>query len=63
MNEQVIRIDLAQLHELQLLAYQPSSDKPQITFILPRQDADYLPVDRERMERLRKLNLAKMEAS
>ena len=62
MKEQVIRIDLAQLHELQLLAYQPASDKPQITFILPRQDADYLPVDRERMERLRNLNLAKMEA-
>lgn len=62
MKEQVIRIDLAQLHELQLLAYQPASDKPQITFILPRQDADYLPVDRERMERLRNLNLAKMDA-
>jgi len=62
MKEQVIRIDLSQLHELQLLAYQPSSDKPQITFILSRQDADYLPVDRERMERLRNLNLAKMEA-
>jgi ATP-dependent DNA helicase RecQ len=62
MKEQVTRIDLTQLHELQLLAYQPSSDKPQITFILPRQDADYLPVDRQRMERLRNLNLAKMEA-
>jgi ATP-dependent DNA helicase RecQ len=61
-KEQVTRIDLTQLHELQLLVYQPSSDKPQITFILPRQDADYLPVDRERMERLRNLNLAKMEA-
>ena len=61
-KEQVARIDLAQLHELQLLVYQPSSDRPQITFILPRQDADYLPVDRERMERLRNLNLAKMEA-
>ncbi len=62
MKEQVIRIDLSQLNELQLLSYQPSSDKPQITFTLPRQDVDYLPVDRERMERLRNLNLSKMEA-
>jgi ATP-dependent DNA helicase RecQ len=62
LKEQVVRIDLSQLHELQLLAYQPSSDKPQITFTLPRQDVDYLPVDRERMERLRNLNLTKMEA-
>ena len=61
-KESVARIELAKLHELQLLVYQPASDKPQITFILPRQDADYLPVDRERMERLRNLNLAKMEA-
>lgn len=61
-KESVARIELAKLHELQLLVYQPASDKPQITFILPRQDTDYLPVDRERMERLRNLNLAKMEA-
>ncbi|MBK5278782.1 MAG: RecQ family ATP-dependent DNA helicase [Bacteroidia bacterium] len=61
-NESIIRIDLAKLHELQLLGYHPSSEKPQVTFILPRQDADYLPVDRERMERLRSLSLTKMEA-
>ena len=61
-KEGVARVDLKQLHELQLLVYQPASDQPQITFILPRQDVDYLPVDRERMERLRDLNLAKMEA-
>jgi ATP-dependent DNA helicase RecQ len=61
-KEGMIRIDLKQLHELQLIGYQPTSDKPQVTFVLPRQDADHLPVDRERMERLRDLNLAKMEA-
>ncbi|MEK6780575.1 MAG: ATP-dependent DNA helicase RecQ [Bacteroidota bacterium] len=61
-KEPVACLELTQLHELQLLSYQPASDKPQITFIYPRQDADYLPVDRERMERLRNLSLSKMEA-
>ena len=61
-KEGAVQVELAKLHELQLVMYQPASDKPQITFILPRQDANYLPVDKERMDRLRDLNLAKMEA-
>lgn len=61
-KETVAQLDLQKLHELQLLVYQPASDKPQVMFILPRQDADYLPIDRERMERLRALAFAKMEA-
>jgi len=61
-TEGLTRTELKKLHDLQLLVYEPASDKPRITFILPRQDAEYLPVDRERMERLRDLNLSKMEA-
>ncbi len=61
-KENGVQLELTKLHELQLLMYQPASDKPQITFVLPRQDANYLPIDKERTERLRDLNLAKMEA-
>jgi len=61
-TEGLARTELKKLHDLQLLLYEPASDKPRITFIIPRQDAEHLPVDRERMERLRDLNLSKMEA-
>jgi ATP-dependent DNA helicase RecQ len=53
---------LTHLHDLQVLIYQPAKDKPQVTFILPRQDVDRLPVDRHRMEARKKLVLGKMEA-
>lgn len=50
------------LHSLQMLCYEPATDKPQITFVLPRQDADRLPVDRAEMEKHRNLSFDKMEA-
>jgi ATP-dependent DNA helicase RecQ len=62
MTDGEVRTALDQLHKLQLLIYEPSSDKPQITFLLSRQDADQLPVDKEHLEKRRKLHLSKMES-
>ena len=53
---------LKHLNELQLIMYLPVKDKPQITFTLPRQDADRLPLDFQRLEARRKLILSKMKA-
>ena len=57
-----VKIELQKLHRLQLLIYEPASDAPQIVFVLPRQDADILPIDKKEMERRRKLHFDKMEA-
>jgi ATP-dependent DNA helicase RecQ len=53
---------LLHLNQLNVLSYVPVKDKPQITFILPRQDADKLPVDRKRLEARKKLILSKVKA-
>jgi ATP-dependent DNA helicase RecQ len=57
-----IKVELQQLHKLDLLAYEPASDSAQITFILPRQDAERLPIDKIKMEARRDLHFKKMEA-
>lgn len=53
---------LTHLHELGIVLYTPTRDKPQVTYILPRQDADRLPLDRKRLEARRTLVLGKMQA-
>jgi len=53
---------LSQLHNLKVILYQPAKDKPQVTFLLPRQDVDNLPVDKRRLEDRKKLLLDKMSA-
>lgn len=56
-------IDMLQhLHDLRVLIYTPMRDKPQVTYVLPRQDAEYLPVDRKRLEERRNLIFEKMQA-
>jgi ATP-dependent DNA helicase RecQ len=57
-----VKVDLQKLHRQQILVYEEASDSPQIVFVLPRQDADRLPIDRKEMERRRKLHIDKMEA-
>jgi ATP-dependent DNA helicase RecQ len=57
-----IKLELQQLHQLQLLVYEPAKDSAQVTFVLPRQDADRLPIDRVVMEARRELHFNKMEA-
>lgn len=61
-NEKDTVATLNRLSQLQILTFEPASDKPQITFVLPRQDANLLPIDRIKMEERRKLNFEKMEA-
>jgi ATP-dependent DNA helicase RecQ len=53
---------LKHLHELKIIHYEPIKDKPQITFILPRQDAARLPLNLERLKERKKLILDKMNA-
>lgn len=60
-TEEVIKI-LNHLHALQVVIYQPVKDKPQVTFILPRQDAERLPLNLKRLAERKKLILDKMNA-
>jgi ATP-dependent DNA helicase RecQ len=57
-----VRIELEQLHKLQMMVYEPKNESPKLTFILPRQDAERLPIDRVEFDRRRDLHFAKMEA-
>lgn len=53
---------LKHLGELRVTDYQPVIDGPRITYILPRHDADRLPVDRARLAARKKLAEEKMQA-
>jgi ATP-dependent DNA helicase RecQ len=53
---------LKHLHELQVVTYQPAKEKPQVTFMTPRQDAEKLPLNLQRLEARKKLILDKMKA-
>ena len=61
-SETIVREQLDQLLKLQMVAYEPSSDKPQITFLLPRQDANHLPLNQSRLTERRDLAFQKTEA-
>ena len=50
------------MHALQVVIYQPVKEKPQLTFVLPRQDADRLPLNTARMAARKKLIEEKMNA-
>ena len=41
---------LKHLDKLQAISYLPIKDQPQVTFVIARQDAAKLPVDRKRLE-------------
>jgi ATP-dependent DNA helicase RecQ len=62
LSPEAVRIELEQLHRLQLLVYEPMNESPKITFVLPRQDADRLPIDRQEYERRRDLHFSKMQS-
>lgn len=53
---------LKHLHELRIIVYKPVKEKPQITFILPRQHAENLPLDIKRLEERKALIESKMKA-
>ncbi|MFZ1805674.1 MAG: ATP-dependent DNA helicase RecQ [Cyclobacteriaceae bacterium] len=56
-----VKIGLDQLHKMQLLDYESASEVPQVTFLVPRQDADRLQLDVARLNERRDLALTKME--
>ncbi len=53
---------LKHLHGLQVIIYQPVKEKPQLTFVLPRQDVERLPLNTVRMAERKKLITEKMNA-
>lgn len=53
---------LKHLNELKVVSYKQSKEKPQITFILPRQDAEKLPLNVKRLEERKNLIESKMKA-
>ncbi len=50
------------LHQLNVVVYKPAKDKPQIMFVLPRQDATKLPLNIKRLEERKDLAISKMKA-
>ncbi len=61
-SEVDVKIFLEQLSNLQVLAYEQTTDKPQITFLIPVQDATRLPIDVRRLAERKDLAEKKMEA-
>jgi ATP-dependent DNA helicase RecQ len=62
MSPEAVVAQLRHLHQLNVLQYSPVKDQPQVTFVLPRQDAARLPVDRNRLEKRRQLIMDKAKA-
>jgi ATP-dependent DNA helicase RecQ len=61
-NAKVITDQLVHLHKLQIVQYLPLKDQPQVTFVMPRQDSNHLPVDKKVLRERRELIFAKMNA-
>jgi ATP-dependent DNA helicase RecQ len=53
---------LNQLQQMELLNYLPQTDKPQVTFILPRQDIKNVMIDKHYIEQRKLIFRQKMEA-
>jgi len=53
---------LQQLHQWNVVVYQPVKDSPQITFLTPRVDAKKLPVNQKKLEERKKLMYEQMQA-
>lgn len=60
-REEIVAL-LLHLHQLKAVVYIPAKDKPQLTFILPRQDAEKLPIDKKRLESRKQLVLSKVRS-
>lgn len=61
-SEKEVVSTLQHLNELKVVTYQPVRDTPQLTFVLPRQDAENLPLDIKRIETRKQLILSKLAA-
>lgn len=58
----IVSDQLSHLDKLHVLQYLPQNDQPQLTFLLPRQDTTYLPIDKKVLKERRDLIIGKMEA-
>jgi ATP-dependent DNA helicase RecQ len=50
------------LNKLKLVHYLPLKETPQLTFVLPRQDANHLPVDKQQLKQRSELVFSKMKS-
>lgn len=50
------------LHERTIVDYQRQKDQPQLTFLIPKQDVNKLPIDQHALNSKQRLRLQKMEA-
>ncbi len=53
---------LKALHQMEILFYDPKKDKPQLTFLTPRMDAESLPINTKEYERRKKNDEEKVTA-
>jgi len=61
-SKEEVRTGLTQLGKLQLIHYQPASDSPTLTWLLPRQDADRMPLRVEHLKERARVFEKKTEA-
>jgi ATP-dependent DNA helicase RecQ len=61
-SAQEVTAALKHLQQLGVLHYEGQKDKPQVTFVIPRQDASRLPVDHRRLEARKQQHLGQMKA-
>ncbi len=61
-DDKEVENDLRQLMKLQILEYEPASESPRVTFLIPRQDADRLTLDNRRLGQRRELAISKARA-
>lgn len=62
LDEGEVRKQLDQMSKLQVIGYEPSSEKPQLTFTTPRFDPERLPLDAGQLNTRRDLAMSKAQA-
>lgn len=61
-TEKAVVAAFDQLAKMMILAYEPASDSPKITFLTPREDAAHLSINWKRLDERRNLHIMKMKA-
>jgi ATP-dependent DNA helicase RecQ len=61
-DESMVQKQLIQLHKLGVLDYQPQKNKPQLTFLQSRADADILDLNKALLKKRKETTLQKLEA-
>ncbi len=53
---------LRYLHEIGIAIYQPQKNTPQLTFIMPRQDVEHLPINHANLQKRKEQDIQRVEA-